>query len=323
MKKALKVIAVVLGVSVIGFIVVALLFIKALPSPWEIKQKLSPQKAKSPEFAQTHQENAAATPAPTTPSAAVSKTHEEKVDDKKVQGWKIIKEDFLNTQVPFASVCTNLPMAERSHFLRADDSGSANEFTNRLLDTNSKDPIVESAASLFRYLFRLGSFDELFDMIEKAERENDQGLLKKAEFYTKLGLAAQEVRSNKANIDRVLMKGYNLYVLSRAVGKHPELARDPATLNYCDQLEKNMNLNLEFNADEQAAELQKFLDYAKVDPKEVGFDPSYRSDVKFNFSQNSLQLNHIWIEKLFEKDIQRAREELKKAPSQVPETSGS
>lgn len=322
MQKALKAIAVVVGLFLIGVVVVALLLIKALPSPWEIKQKLSPQKAQSPEFTQVDQEKTAAS-SPATTTAAAPKSHEEKVDDKKAQGWKVMKEDFMNPQVPFANVCANLPRAEQSHFLRADESGSANEFMNRLLDTNSKDPMVESASSLFRFLFRLGRFSELVDMIEKADMENDRGLLKKTEFYTKLGLAAQEVRSNKANIDRVLMKGYNLYVLSRAVGKRPELARDPATLNYCDQLEKNMNLNLEFNADEQAAELQKFLDDVKIDPKEVGFDPSYRSDVKFNFSQSSLQLNHIWIEKLFEKDIQRAREELNKAPSQAPEMSGS
>jgi hypothetical protein len=155
----------------------------------------------------------------------------------------------MNEQKPFSTTCAHLQNAEQSHFLRKDDSGSANEFMKSLADADRKDPLVESAAPLFRFIFRTDGMRDLFDMIEKADAEHDQGLLKKAEFYTKLAFAGQTLRSNKANIDRILMKSYNFNVLARAVGKHPELARDPATLNFCEQIEKNINLGMDFNAD--------------------------------------------------------------------------
>lgn len=324
MKKALKVIAIIFGVLFVGFAIVSLLIIKKLPSPWEIKQVIAPKKVLSPEFAPPNSSPTAAGEKDTSPQPQAdkaAKTQEAKVEDGKARGLQILKEDFMNEQKALSTVCMNLATAEQSRFLRKDESGSADEFTKSLTDPNRKDPLVESAVPVLRYVFRVEGMRALVDLIEKADAENDQGIFKKAEFYTKLGIAAQTVRSNKANIDRILMKSYNLFVLSKAVGKHPELARDPATLSFCDQIEKNLNMNLEFNADEQAAEMQKFLDYAKVDPKEVDFDPSYRSDVKFDISASSLQLNHIWIEKLFEKDIAKARKHLKKDSTEAPAPS--
>ncbi|MBS1971819.1 MAG: hypothetical protein JSU04_16020 [Bdellovibrionales bacterium] len=324
MKKALKVIAIIFGVLVIGFVIVGVLIIKKLPSPWEVKQAISPKKAQSPEFVQqTPAKPGEKSPSPNQAKEEAPKNHEEKIDDSKARTLQVLKDDFMNEQKPLSTVCNYLNNAEKSQFLRKDDSGSANEFM-KSLESNQKDPVVESAASLFRYIFRVDGMRELFDMIEKADAEHDQGLFKKAEFYTKLGIAGQNIRSNKANIDRILMKSYNLYTLSRVVGRHPELARDPATLSFCEQIEKNINLNLDFNPDEQAAELQKFLDYAKVDPKEVDFDPNYRSNVDFNFKNNSLQLTHTWIEKLFAKDIEKAKREInKEATTAAPDSTSN
>lgn len=322
MKKPLKVIATIFGVLVFAFLLFVVLLVRKLPSAWEIKQSIAPKSIQIPEFVK--KDSAALSGDVVTaekPAELPAKTQEEKVDDSKARSLKVLKEDFMNEQKPLSSVCANLAMAEKSHFLRKDDSGSANEFMKSLSENDQKDPLVESAAPLFRFLFRIESMKSLVDSIEKASAENDQGFFKKAEFYTKMGLAAQAIRGNKANIDRILMKSYNLYILSRAVGKHPELARDPATLNFCDQIEKNINLNLDYNPDEQSAELMKFLEYAKVDPKEVDFDPSYRSNVNFDISNSSVHLQNIWIEKLFEKDIAKAQKRLKKDSTEAPASS--
>jgi len=158
----------------------------------------------------------------------------------------------------------------------------------------------------------------LLEMIDKSQSQGSDDLMKKAEFYAQLGFAAQEIRSNKPSIDRLLMKSYNMYILTKAVGKHPELANDPATLGFCEQMEKNINMNSDFNPDQQSQELEKFLDYAKIDPKEVDYDPNYRSDVQFKFDNNTLQLNKIWLEKLFAADMRKAEKEIKNSPSVGP-----
>ncbi|WP_413291405.1 hypothetical protein [Bdellovibrio sp. HCB337] len=311
MKKALKVIAVVVGSLLVVLVIVIAFFIKSLPSTWEIKQTLSPRKAQNPSFAT----NGSSAPLPEkgeepSPQKPTPKTHDDKVDESKILSQRVLHEDFLNEKQPLSSVCANLPAATQSRFLRKDESGSSKEFLSRLLDENEKDPLVESAAPLFRYLTRLPSMRELFELVEKAEAEHDQSFTEKAWFYGKVALVAQELRGNKSNIDRLLMKTYNMYMLSKAVAQRPELARDPATLNFCDQIEKNINFNLDFNPEEQAHEFQKFLDYAKVNPKHIGYDSNYRSNVNFEVGTGSVILNKIWLEELFAADIKKAREEL-------------
>lgn len=315
MKKALKVIAVVFGGLFIVLVVALAIFIKKLPSTWEIKQTLSPRKAQSPSFSANkgtpelptkQSDDATEKPAP--------KNHDDKVDESKELSRRVLHEDFLNEKKPLSGVCVHLASAPKSRFLRGDDSASGNEFMRRLLDENEKDPLVESAAPLFRFMTRLDSMRDLFDMVEKAEAENDQSLPQKAWFYAKVAMVAKEIRANKENIDRILMKTYNMYMLTKVVAQRPELARDPATLNYCEQIEKNINYSMDYNPEEQAQELQKFMDYAKINPKDIGYDPQYRSDVKFKSDNGSFTLSQIWVEQLFAADIKKAREELKNKP---------
>jgi hypothetical protein len=315
MKKALKVIAVVVGIFLFVFIVAFVLILQKLPSSWEVKQALSSRKVQNPEFvAKSAPVNPQkpGEPLPEKKMEALARTNEDRADEGKELGQRAVKEDFLNEQKPLASVCAHLDKASSSKFLRSDDEASSKEFLTKMLD-NDKDPLAESAAPLFRYVLRLPQVKELIAMVEQAQAEHAGTILKKAEFYGQIGLAGQEVRSNKAEIDRMLMKTYNMYILSRAVGKHPELARDPATLSFCEQIEKNINLNLDFNPDQQAEELSKFLDYAKVPPEEVGYDPKMRSDVQFKIDNGSLLLKNIWIEKLFAADMKKATKQLEKS----------
>ncbi len=301
MKKALKVFVIIFGAFLVVFVTTILLYVKSLPSSWQIKQTISPRKAQNPAFVVKHKP----------PFQDKEKAYEDKVDDSKAISMQVLKDDFMNEKKPLSTVCAYLGNASASHFLRDDGSGSANEFMKNLANENNKDPLAEAAAPLFRVLFRMDSVRDLVETVEKAEADNDEGIFKKAEFYTKLGLAGQDIRSSKGKLDQILMKSYNMFMLSRAVGKHPELARDSATLSYCEQIEKNINLNLDFNVEEQATEMQKFLDYAQVDPKEIGYDPNYRSDLQFSLSKKAFVMNLVWIEKLFARDVAKAKKELK------------
>jgi hypothetical protein len=315
LKKTFKVIAIIIGTFVIVFAVVLLIFIKNLPSSWQIKQAMTPRTGKNPQFAKPVTD--AKSPAPKAGENLPAKNEvkvrneEDRVDEGKELGLKALKEDFLNERQPLASVCKYLGAAGTSRFLRGDENASSKEFMKKLT-AEDKDPLIESAAPVFRYLLRLPQVKDLLTLVEQSQAENDRDLLKKTEFYGQIALAAKDIRSNKANLDLMLMRTYNMYSLSRAVAKRPELARDPATLSFCEQIEKNTNMNLDFDVDQQAQELQKFLDYAKVTPQEIGYDPNYRSDVKFEFQNSSLVLQNIWVEKLFAEDIAKAKRQVAK-----------
>lgn len=222
---------------------------------------------------------------------------------------KSIHENFMNEQQPVASVCAYLPEAPHSHFLKNDNSASSRQFLKKMIE-EPKDPLAEAAAPLFRYLFRLPEVRDLVQILDTANEQKAEQLRDKAEFYGKIGLALLEVRENKHNFDQILLKTYNLYTLTRAVALKPELARDPVTLGFCEQMQKNINMNLAHDADQQAAELQKFLTYAGLSPKEVGYDANYRSDVKFAINNKSILFGNIWIEKLFAGDIAKAKKEI-------------
>lgn len=314
MKKALKVLAIVFGCLIVLFAVILIGFISKLPSSYQIKQALSP-KAAAPAF-----ESATKAPAPNTlpqkaPEDSEAKpvaSQQSRLDDAKEISRKAMHEDFLNDRQPLASVCAHLDRAAESRFLKADENANSKEFMKKLTDP-IKDPLIEAAAPAFRYILRRPGVRNLIDMVEKAQAENENDFMQKASFYTQMAIAANDVRSSKPELDQVLMKSYNMYVLSKAVAKSPALARDPATLRFCEQIEKNLNDDLEYNADQQAEELQKFLASAEIAPADVGYDPKYRSDVTFSFKNNSILLDNIWIEKLFAEDMKKAGKEIEKS----------
>jgi hypothetical protein len=319
MKKALKVIAVIVGTLVLVVAVVLIVFIKNMPSSWQVKQALSPSAALNPKFEQPSSEEGVKTqtlPEKTKAEQKNAVSEEARFDEGKELSQKALREDFLNERQPLSSACAHLDRARDSRFLRADQGGSK-EFLRRLTDTD-KDPLVEAAAPVFRYVVRFPEVRALIDTVDRAQAENANDLLKKTEFYSQIALAAKDIRTHKTGIDQILMKSYNLYMLSKAVGKNPELARDPATLAFCEQIQKNINLNMPFNADQQAAELQKFLEYAKVTPQDIGYDASYRSNVSFEFKRDEFHMNNLWLEKLFADDVKKAEKELDRTLPKAP-----
>lgn len=310
MKKALKVVAILGGVLVLIVALFFVLLLNMLPSPAEIKRAASPQKIETSEVAVPTGANM---PLPEKQSVAATptKTYEQKVETSKELNLKLLKEDFLNEQVPLATVCNNLSWAAPSR-ASASSKIKPQDFLSELAKPTDRDPIIESTGPVLRYLFRQSRMRELTDMIFQADENKDNGFMKKAEFYSQLVLVAQQLRDNKEKLDQVMMKSYNLFILSKALGLKPELAKDPATLDFCRQLETNTNQQLDFNADEQAAELKKFLDYAQVKPVEVGYDPSYRANAKFSYNNNNVRLGNIWLEDIFEIDA-KAEEAIKKS----------
>ena len=315
MKKALKVLAVIGGVLILLLVVIAILLINKLPSTYQMKQAISP-KQPAPQFASSPEPPDSSRPPEQLPfesrPSTTAKAGPSSVDDAKELSRKALYEDFLNDRQPLASVCGFLDRASESKFLRADQNANSKEFAKKLTDP-VKDPLIEAAAPTFRFIMRRPAMRTLIEMVERAEANHDKGFLSKAGFLAQAFRVGNDLRASKNELDAILMKSYNLYILSKAVGKNPALARDPATLGFCEQIEKNLNNDLEFNADLQAQELENFLDYAKVSPEEIGYDPKYRSNARFNLSNQSIRLENIWIEKLFAEDLKKAGKEIEKS----------
>lgn len=317
LKKALA----ILGGSIALLAVVLVLFgawtLSKLPSPYEIKKAMTPAALQTPdkEIAKNSisldsseassvtgvevvQQDKAVTPSP-----ALEKTEAEEF---KEVGWKVIQNDFANPQTPMVESCKELAAAGDSKFLRDSENANAKYFFKSLA-SEQKDPLVESAAPIFRYVFRAPGMSEAMETLKEAEEKQDMGLLDKAEFYANILRAGNFLRENKHDVDVILQRSYNMHVLARAVGLRPELARDSATLSFCDQIEKAINNGTEnFDATEEAQEVSRFLNENGIDPRSVGFDPRYRSQVKMNLSSTQVSLNDSWIVHMFARDIEKA-----------------
>lgn len=96
MKKTLKVVAVVLGSLFIIGVILILLLVKALPSTWELKQAMSPLKAKKPEFAAGPSVSGQTPRVPEVTPPEIIK----KVDESKVLSQAVLRQDFLNEKKP-------------------------------------------------------------------------------------------------------------------------------------------------------------------------------------------------------------------------------
>ncbi|AHZ84618.1 hypothetical protein Bb109J_c1927 [Bdellovibrio bacteriovorus] len=318
-KNLLKVLGISFVISAVGLLGFLFWGLSKLPSASDLKKALTPPALQKTAHASSNEpgkstvagnsdnsadvaEAAAALPAATPALNAREKLAQDTVD--------VLLKDFADPRKPLVDGCRNLEKAAQSGLLRDPQNASAKYFFSSLSDGNH-DPMVETAAPILRFIFRAPGMEQVVEQIMNADAQNDQGLLKKAEFYYEIYRAGDYLQKHTADMDQILQKSYNMHYLARAVAAKPELARDSATLDFCDQMEKNINAGGEFNADEAASEMSKFLNSAGLDAKAIGYDPAYRSKVKVQFNSTRVGVNDSWVVSLFARDIERAQ----KAPS--------
>ncbi|WP_232469284.1 hypothetical protein [Bdellovibrio bacteriovorus] len=317
-KNLLKILGISFVISAVGLLGFLFWGLSKLPSASDLKKALTPPalqksahanstESAKPLAASNSEASVAAadsSPAPTPPPAlsAREKLAQDTVD--------VLLKDFADPRKPLVDGCRNLEKAAQSGLLRDPQNASAKYFFSSLSDGNH-DPMVETAAPILRFIFRAPGMEQVVEQIMSADAQNDQGLLKKAEFYYEIYRAGDYLQKHTSEMDQILQKSYNMHYLARAVAAKPELAKDSATLDFCDQMEKNINAGGEFDADEAASEMSKFLDSAGLDAKAIGYDPAYRSKVKVQFNSTRVGVNDSWVVSLFARDIERAQ----KAPS--------
>ncbi|MEK2645620.1 hypothetical protein [Bdellovibrio sp. BCCA] len=307
-----------LSFAVMVVILGGLLFwgLSKLPSAFDIKQSLTPPALKKSSASSTQTSESSPNPSLESPVTPTDKVNPEASSSPAPTGKeklasdtaRVLLEDFADPRKPMIESCRNLAQASESHFLRDPENASAKYFFESLAQ-DKKDPLVETAAPILRYIFRAPGMQSVVEMIMKAEETKDVGILKKAEFYYEIYRAGDFLKDHKDDMDVILQKTYNLHHLAKAVAQKPALAKDAATLSFCEDMEKNVTDDGVYNADDASKEMLKFLGDAGIDPKSIGYDPNYRSKVKLNLSNSQVTINDTWVVKLFAKDIQKAQKE--------------
>jgi hypothetical protein len=315
-KNIAKVFGIVAGVVVV--VLAGLLFwgLSKLPSAFQIKQSITPPALKNKEGVEAPKEPTAAQNAeapvadlPEKSGAAPEKVHSTDVSEEtKKAAMKVLMEDFVDTRKPLIDACRSMDKASESGFLKDKKNASGKYFFNSLAQED-KDPLSETAAPPLRQIFRAPGMDKIADMVLKSEEEKDPSIMKKAEFYYEIYRAGSYLKSHTDDLNRVMQQSYNMHTLMKAVAQKPELARVPEVMNFCDDLQKNMNDGGSFDADASADAMQSFLEQNGLKAADVGFDPKYRSKVVLNISNTQLNVSDAWIAQIFAADIEKAMKE--------------
>ncbi|KYG63809.1 hypothetical protein AZI86_13385 [Bdellovibrio bacteriovorus] len=309
-----KNIAKILGISVavIVLVLAGLLIwgLSKLPSAFEIKQSLTPPALKERPHSESSPQPEAETSSQTSdaeglPEKSADQSKLNKDEVLRQQSLKVIQEDFMDERKPLADACRTMGKASESGFLKDPKNASARYFFSTLAEEN-KDPLSEAAAPAMRMIFRAPGMNGLMDMILKADEAQDPGVLKKAEFYYEIYRAGSYLKTHLAELNTTLQQSYNLYHVMKAVALKPELANSPQVMTFCEDLQKNLNTQSDFNVEEGAKEMQNFLEQNGIKPAEVGFDPKYRSKVDLTVSNTQLGVNDAWIAQIFAEDLKKA-----------------
>ncbi len=207
--------------------------------------------------------------------------------------------DLLSQQTPLSDFCASLKNAKDGVFEKA-EFGKA---FNQSLDEEKRDPRIQAVKPMLRYVMRLPKMNDMIQDAQAAVERNDEGFLQKAEFYSKAVLAFREMKEHETDIESVMDRSYLLLGLNKLLAKKPELLNDPRLQNYCGGVELSFNQGRPVDYENEKKDFLKFLDDVGSDPKEIGFDTNYKSNVNFNFSGRSLTFEGGWLEDLVKSDV--------------------
>jgi hypothetical protein len=279
-----------IGVAAIAII----LILRALPSPSDIGKHLKHKDAAPNVTSQPVAPPSEPTPAPPTESKKPEDSATATAPTAGAQEDKMM-DDLLDEKQPLVSVCDHLKNASASPLDGYDQQTLNEKFEESALSEN-KDPVIQSFKPILRYIVRLPTFRQLIETANEEADKGDSDFTSKATFYKQLYGVYGEINAKKPQVDALADKTYYLYMMSRALAQRPDLASDPQITTYCHSLESAINTNAAFPPEQEKAEFQKFMDYAHVDGKDIGYDPNYKTDFKIEFDKSSLRLRGGWIE---------------------------
>src|SRR5690606_33790409 len=102
------------------------------------------------------------------------------------------------------------------------------------------------------------------------------GILDKGYFYYKALEAVREIKEHKEDLNVAPDRAYRMFSLARAIQLKPELAQDNAVVDFCYQLQNSIVSTDITDPDQENAEFLKFLNYARLEANQVGYDPALR-----------------------------------------------
>jgi hypothetical protein len=135
--------------------------------------------------------------------------------------------------------------------------------------------------------------------VEKAGSEEElNSMVAKAGFYKKIYDAYTEMQNNSKSLENLMDKTYLMLMLSKAIESHPELRKDAAVANYCNDLESYINQSQDLDFQKSKEQFSEFLASNSIQASDIGYDPNYKSHVDISLTKNGLNFKGGWLDQL-------------------------
>lgn len=168
-------------------------------------------------------------------------------------------------------------------------------------DDHPKDPVALAIMAPLRLFFQQPKVQDLIKVVATAAEKGEQtSLLDKANFYKNVYGAYAEMKTQKGAAEAVMDREYYLVMMAKAIQKNPSLLSDPRLQDYCQSIEKATNDNVPLSPELEKSEFMSFLDYSKIKPSDIGYDPNYKTQLQFEYSSEGIRIHGGWIESLIQ-----------------------
>jgi len=299
-KKFFKVLTIIASIFLVIVVTLAIFVFNKLPSVSSIGQLIKPKTDVGvPQETGAEPEELAAPASSADSTQASAEDDSEEADEADSTIKEAMVADLLSPQTPLSDFCSSLKNAKDGTFERAEFG----EAFNRSLDEETRDPRIQAVKPMLRYVMRLPKMTDMIQEAQAAIERNDEGFLKKAEFYSKAVLAFGEMKEHKTDIESVMDRSYLFLGLNNLLAKNPDLLNDSRLQNYCGGIELSFNQGRPVDYENEKKDFLKFLDDVGSNPKDIGFDPGYKSNVDFNFSGKALTFEGGWLSDLVKSDV--------------------
>ncbi len=288
------------AVFVVVVVAVAFYVFQKLPSASVIGEALKPAPATVAEPRTLEQEVAESNEVG---EMAVASDDASIADDSEIENSQIKEAmiaDMISPQKPLSDFCSSLKNAKSGPF-EQEEFGEAFDHS---LDEDTRDPRIQAVKPMLRYVMRLPKVTDLITEAQAAVGRNDEGFLKKAEFYQKAFSAFTEMTAHKSDIESVMDRSYLLLGLNNLMAAKPDLLKDSRVQNYCGGIELSFNQARPVDFDNEKKEFLNFLSDLKVEPKEIGFNPNYKSKIDLKFTAQTLTFEGGWLSDIVKNDVE-------------------
>lgn len=301
MKKFFKIFAIV---SVcFSFLIISFLiyFFNKLPSAQQIGKSLSRPTTNAQPAVVSRGEDAPAVEVTTAGDEVPATEALSQIEAEKTQRRNDLLEDLTSPEKPLSDFCGSLKNANASTFSSKELDGAYNESLN----PDTQDPRVQATKPLLRFAMRLPRFSELINDVKSAMENSDESsenIFKKAELYAKALSVYSEIREHKKDLESILDRSYLFVGLNKLIAAKPELLNDSRVRSFCSDVETSFNQFSPVLFDEEKNKFLNLLSDMNVEPKQIGFDPNYKSNIDFQITNRSLIIEGGWLEDLVHPD---------------------